>query len=206
MTQLSKHPVLVGTEIRDGAMFSACRTWRYALWRTWNQSFGHCMFIGLNPSTADETKNDPTVRRCIGFAKAWGFGGLYMLNLFAFRATRPREMMKAADSVGPANDKYLRHYREFAGLTIAAWGVHGIFLDRALSVLRLRIGLGSKQVPLGADLWCLGRTRHGHPRHPLYVPGEVKPARYQLPRNSRVAAKSRASRTRPVSFGAIGER
>ena len=81
--------------MNTGAIFSSDRIFRYILWRTWNEQNGHLMVIGLNPSTADETQDDPTIRRCVGFARQWGYGGLYMLNLFAYRATDPSELMKA---------------------------------------------------------------------------------------------------------------
>ena len=79
--------------LKSGAIFSSCRKYRYALWRNWDESKPRPMIIGLNPSTADEKENDPTIVRCINFAKSWGYGGVYVANLFAFRATLPIEMM-----------------------------------------------------------------------------------------------------------------
>src|SRR5208337_4601641 len=109
---------------KSGANFSECRTWRYALWRIWDwQSYANnVMFIGLNPSTADEEQNDTTISRCIGFAKRWGYGGIYMLNLYAFCATKPDNMVQVADPVGPGNDEALAYYRTRAGMFIVAWG------------------------------------------------------------------------------------
>lgn len=150
-----------------GAQFSPCRTWRYALWRTWSDGDGHVMFIGLNPSTADETNDDPTVRRCIGFARAWGYGGIYMLNLFAFRATDPRSMKAAPAPIGPENNRFLRMYYEEAGIAIAAWGAHGAFMRRDELVALL--------LP---QLHCLGTTKDGHPRHPLYLRSTERPVPY----------------------------
>src|SRR5688572_12557148 len=96
----------------SGARFSECGTYRYVLWRQWNEVNGDVAFVGLNPSTADDEKDDPTIRRCIGFAKRWGYGGVVMLNLFAYRATRPDAMWAArvadADIVGPQNDAHIR--------------------------------------------------------------------------------------------------
>ena len=89
------------------AVFSPCRTYRYALSRVWAADKPYALFIGLNPSTADETLDDPTIRRCIDFAKRWGYGGLVMANLFAYRATNPSEMKAATDPVGVANDEWL---------------------------------------------------------------------------------------------------
>lgn len=93
------------------------------------------LFIGLNPSTADETDDDPTIRRCVGFAKNLGYGGLCMANLFAYRATVPSVMMSARDPVGPVNDEWLSRLSSDAGIIIAAWGNNGIFLGRSKSVL-----------------------------------------------------------------------
>src|SRR5271157_168450 len=89
--------------IRSGATFSLCRTWRYKLWRRWSAAVPMVTFIGLNPSTADEINDDPTVRRCLGFARRWGFGGMSMLNVFAYRSTNPRALRAATDPVGPRN-------------------------------------------------------------------------------------------------------
>lgn len=154
-----------------GAQFSDCRTWRYALWRTWRASDGYVMFVGLNPSTADENNDDPTVRRCINFAKAWGYGGIYMLNLFAFRATDPREMKAAEDPIGPWNDSHLRAFHGAARRTIACWGVHGAFLER-----------GDLVASMLGGIYCLGVTKDGHPKHPLYLRADTEP--YLYPRRS----------------------
>jgi len=142
---------------RTGAEFSPCRTWRYALWRHWGDG-PKIAFIGLNPSTADETCDDPTVRRCIGFARSWGFGGLYMLNAYAFRATLPADLKSALDPIGPHQDRRLRHYARRADGLIAAWGTH-CEPQRAARICTL----------LRQRLDCLGRTRNGSPCHPLYL-------------------------------------
>lgn len=150
------------------ADFSPCRKYRYSLRRHWGDMLnddapGYVMFIGLNPSTADETNDDPTIRRCINFAKAWGFSGLCMTNLFAFRATDPKDMIAADDAVGPDNDAWLRCLSDGASLVVAAWGVHGTHQGRDKAVAGL----------LGA-MDCLGTTKDGHPRHPLYVRGGIE--------------------------------
>ena len=165
--------------LKSGATFSPCRKWRYALWRIWDEEQGIVLWIGLNPSTADEKKNDPTVRRCMGFARAWGYGGIFMLNLFAFRATDPQMMKAAEDPVGPDNYRTIQEYHEIAGLTVAAWGVHGVFMDQDAAVCRLeRIGPHAKTRHLWDDCWCLGTTQDGHPRHPLYVRADMRPKRF----------------------------
>ncbi len=147
------------------ARFSDCRRYRYTLWRTWSGNPGYVMFVGLNPSTADEVRDDPTVRRCIGFAKSWGFGAMCMTNLFAFRATKPEAMKAAKDPVGPENDRHLRRVARKASLVVAAWGVHGTYLGRE-AVVRGKL----------PRLHCLGLTRDGLPKHPLYLPRGLKPA------------------------------
>lgn len=146
-----------------GARLSPCRTYRYALWRRWGR--GHyAMFIGLNPSTADETQDDPTIRRCIGFARAWGYSGLCMANLFAYRATEPADMKKAADPIGWENDSTLSAWAHDAGVVVAAWGAHGTYKRRDQSVRLLVPGLH-----------YLRLTKDGHPGHPLYLPGSLQP-------------------------------
>jgi hypothetical protein len=146
--------------------FSKCRTYRYTLWRDFGDADNraYAMFIGLNPSTADEVNDDPTIRRCIAFAKDWGYGGLCMTNLFAFRATKPVDMRAADDPVGPKNDAHLVKIARQAGIVVGAWGTHGTHLGRDLTVVSL--------VP---DLHCLHTTKDGHPGHPLYLRGGLKP-------------------------------
>ena len=124
------------------------------------------MFIGLNPSTADETQDDPTIRRCIAFAKAWGYSALCMTNIFAFRATDPKDMKAEEFPIGGhENDLSLHSLSESAGIVIAAWGVHGTHLDRNADVMKL--------IP---NLHCLGTTKDGHPRHPLYLRKDSVPS------------------------------
>jgi len=154
-------------DVKTSADFSPCRTYRYALWRTWGKAKPYALFICLNPSTADETDNDPTVTRCIDFAKQWGFGGLCMANLFAFRATQPKDLKQAKDPVGDANDKWLSKLHRDAGLVVAAWGNDGKFLGRADEV--------TKQLP---NLYCLKINKSGEPAHPLYLKKGLKPAPY----------------------------
>lgn len=153
------------------AQFSPDRVYRYALWRTWDASNGsRVMFIGLNPSTADETQDDPTIRRCVGFAKRLGAGQMIMANLFAFRATDPFTMLKLVhtDPVGPDNDAWLARLAEHAGIIVAAWGAHGGHRHRDEQV----IGMFSDR------LFALGVTKDGHPRHPLYLRADAELVRY----------------------------
>jgi hypothetical protein len=155
----------------DGAMerwaaFSPCRRYRYALGRTWDFDRKPVLFVGLNPSTADEELDDPTIRRCIGFARDWGYGGVLMGNLFAFRATDPSEMKRAVDPVGERGDHWLRQLTGMAGLVVASWGAHGEHRGRAQAIIDSGV-LGSFTV--------LGLTKDGHPRHPLYMPKVCRP-------------------------------
>jgi hypothetical protein len=149
--------------IHSDADFSLCRTWRYSLTRTWRADRGTIVFIGLNPSSADEVKNDPTVSRCIGFARRWGYGGMVMLNAFAYRATDPKDLKKAPDPVGPHNDYWILIQSFAADVVVGCWGNHGRFRDRETRVVEL--------VP---RLLCFGKTKLGCPKHPLYLPGDAK--------------------------------
>ena len=155
---------IVGMEYTErSANFSPCRTYRYALWRRWGRG-DYAMFIGLNPSTADEKSDDPTIRRCVGFAKSWGYGALCMANLFAYRATDPTEMKRAIDPIGVENDFRLIELAKGAAVVVAAWGTHGEHKRRDQSVRLL--------VP---NLQYLRLTKDGHPSHPLYLPADLQP-------------------------------
>ena len=148
-------------------MLSECRRYRYALWRVWEPAEPWVLFIGLNPSTADETSDDATIRRCMGFAKAWGYGGMAVANLFGVRSTDPKQLPMIPDPIGPQNDDWLTRLYAGAEITLAAWGAGGKFLDRGEAVAAK---LGS--------LHCLGRTMCGQPRHPLYMPARSKPEKF----------------------------
>jgi hypothetical protein len=150
------------------AEFSPCRKWRYVLRRRWAR--GPVVgFILLNPSTADETKDDPTIRRCIGFAKSLGFGGLTLGNLFALRSTDPRALKSDVDPIGPGNALAILDIAgEADGNIICGWGNHGAFMNRGAEVLK---SLRS----FGATPMSLSITRLGEPAHPLYLPAELRP-------------------------------
>lgn len=151
-----------------GAVFSADRTYRYVLWRTWGTRGPLIHFVGLNPSTADEYTNDPTIRRCIGFAQSNGARGLLVSNLFAFRATKPVDLLVANEPIGSETDFWLVEAHRLARTTVACWGVHGVHAQRAASVMTtLKI------------LHCLGVTKDGHPRHPLYLKRDTPLQRYR---------------------------
>ena len=122
---------------KSGAVFSDCRKYRYALWRMWNEHKPIAMIIGLNPSTAGHTRNDPTITRCISFARFWGYGGVCVTNLFGFRATAPTELKAHHDPIGKGNDAWVHEMAKGAAITVAAWGNHGRFLNRSLEILPL---------------------------------------------------------------------
>jgi hypothetical protein len=144
--------------------FSPDRRHRYSLVHRWNPLFGDrlILWIGLNPSTADEAKLDPTLTRIRTFSQREGFDGFWMANLFGLRTPYPKEMMAAPDPVGPENDASLLAAAERCERIVAAWGVCGEYQARADAVAQLFAG---------RELWCLGATQAGHPRHPLYVAG-----------------------------------
>lgn len=167
---------LVYDELDTGATFSECRSWRYKLWRVWDKEKPNLVVIGLNPSTADETLNDPTIRRCIGFAKSMYFGGYVMLNLFAFRATDPKVMKSYTKPVGKDNDLVIRSECNDAiakgGKIVAAWGTHGSYLNRDKEVMKLLKDDGLK-------VYCFGVTKDGYPKHPLYLKSDCVPVPYE---------------------------
>lgn len=154
------------------AVFSPCERYRYVLWRHWGGTGGTTMIVGLNPSTADATHDDPTIRRCIGFARDWGYSDLCMTNLFAYRATKPHDPMAADDPVGPDNDAWLFEVARNAAIVVAAWGVHGTRLGRDRVVRGMLPCLNA-----------LRRTKDGHPGHPPYLPRGVLPVPLEEPRD-----------------------
>lgn len=157
-------------DMRAGsAHFSACGRYRYELWRHWtmNRREHYAMFIGLNPSTADAENDDPTIRRCIQFAKDWGYDSLCMTNLFAWRATLPRDMKAAAEPVGELNDLTLLRLAKGAGVVVACWGKDGAFRGRAATMCQ--------SLPA---LHCLALNKDRSPGHPLYLRGDLKPVPY----------------------------
>lgn len=155
-----------------GAVFSPCRSYRYSLWRRWNvdavagvdcSAMEMVAFIGLNPSTATEYRDDPTIRRCIRFAKDWGFSGLVMLNAFAYRATDPREMKLQDFPEGPENMTAIAQICREVGRVCCCWGTHGRHRGQAGAVLDV-VGRESR-----SPCHCLGKTADGSPKHPLYL-------------------------------------
>ncbi|HHN8403925.1 TPA: DUF1643 domain-containing protein [Morganella morganii] len=148
--------------------------YRYDLWRLWDESKPKIMFIGLNPSTADQEIDDSTITRCIDFSVKWGFGGLIMCNLFAFRATKPKEMLNASEPVGIETDMVLLERAKEVDVIVAAWGNDGGFMGRSGSMLSLL-----SDNLLSDKLYYLKLNKTGEPRHPLYIHGETKLTKWQ---------------------------
>jgi hypothetical protein len=150
--------------VKKDAIFSLCRTYRFALWRIWDEARPYAMFIGLNPSTADEKEDDPTIKRCVHYAKSWGYGGICMANLFALRATNPGDLYTSSEPIGKDNDKWLLSLSKDAGIAVAAWGNDGMHLGRSKAVLGLI-----------KNLHCLNLNKTGEPAHPLYLKKTLVP-------------------------------
>lgn len=149
---------------RQGADISDDGEYRYRLWRTWNPSKPAVAWIMLNPNTADATVDDPTVRRCIGYAEDWGYGGIVVGNLFALRSTDPSKLEEHEAPVGPQNDEVLRGIVAEAELVVAAWGTKGASRDR---------GREGREM-LECELKALDTTKDSHPVHPLYQPADAE--------------------------------
>tara|TARA_B100000795_G_scaffold263796_1_gene243434 strand:- start:1720 stop:2196 length:477 start_codon:yes stop_codon:yes gene_type:complete len=143
--------------IKKSAVFSSCRKYRYSLTREWNLTGNYVLFIGLNPSIADELIDDPTLKRCINFAKDWGYGGLIMVNLFAYVSTHPSELKNTKLPIGKENDKHILKNHQKSQLTVIAWGNDGYLYDRDKEVLAI----------IDSPM-CLNINKSGQPAHPLY--------------------------------------
>ena len=153
------------------AVYSDCEHYRYSLTRNWDDAGEKVLFIMLNPSTATEVQNDPTVERCERRARALGYGGFRVTNIFAWRETDPKKMRAARDPVGAGNDAAIEEGADWAGRIVAGWGAHGAHLERGRQVealLRQR----------GHEVFHLGLTKDGHPRHPLYIAYRQQPERW----------------------------
>lgn len=151
------------------ASFSFDGMYRYSLTRRWDYGDSCCTFVMLNPSTADAELDDPTIRRCVDFARKWGHDLLCVVNLYAFRATKPADMWRAADPVGPANNAHIRTACEIADQVVLAWGAKPRARKRIDEVLDLLDDLKTG---------CLAITKDGYPQHPLFVPGDTRTRLY----------------------------
>ena len=158
-------PVIINN---SGAQFSACRRWRYLLWRRWDASKPVANFLMLNPSTADEVQLDPSCTRARLYAERWGFGSLIVTNLFGWRATDPDEMKAVRDPVGRGNDRAILHAARESAIVVCAWGNHGAHLGRSRAV---------RELLRGVRLHALRLNSSGEPAHPLYLRGSLEPSR-----------------------------
>lgn len=156
------------------AIYSDCERYRYSLSRIWDADAKRVHFVMLNPSTATEVQNDPTVERCERRARTLGFGSFTVTNIFAWRDTDPRGMKAAHDPVGPANDRAILDASGGADQIIAAWGTHGAHLGRGAVVEALLRAHGK-------PLYHLGLSKAGHPKHPLYIAYSEQPRRWDTP-------------------------
>ncbi len=151
------------------AEFSECLQYRYALGRQFKHGVGRCLFVMLNPSTADADLDDPTIRRCMNYAHEWGFCRLVVVNIFAWRSTDPKVLKKLPDPIGPQNNATIIREADKADLVICAWGAHGKLYGRGRIV---RAVLDDRHT-------ChLGLTKAGQPKHPLYLKADLKPERF----------------------------
>lgn len=157
-------------------VFSPCGTWRYVLERGWDSSPA-CLFIMLNPSTADFQSDDPTVAKCQRYARRWGYGRLLVANIFALRSTDPRALYSHPSPVGADNDEWIDGMAADAALIVCAWGTHGAYQDRGLAVAR---ALAPRYA-----LHTLTITKDGHPGHPLYLPESSAPSLWTPPDQER---------------------
>lgn len=148
--------------VHRDARFSRCGLYRYALWRRWSEG-PQVLFVMLNPSIANETHDDPTIRRCIGFGQAWGFGAVAVGNLFALCTSSPAALRVATLPIGNMTDRWLARLQAESSVVVAAWGNHGTFRGRSGAVrARLR------------EPRILGITKRGEPRHPLYARSDTR--------------------------------
>lgn len=165
MAGRGRKPAMADVVMARDAGLSADRRYRYWLSRTWGAE-RPVTFVMLNPSTADAAVDDPTIRRCVRFAREWGYGGLRVVNLYAYRASRPETLFQADDPVGPYNDDHLRSAFADGGLVVAAWGA------------RARVERVRQVVSFAPVLTALAVTRSGQPGHPLYLPVTATPKRW----------------------------
>lgn len=159
--------------MEKSAIISECGNYRYSLSRVWDNSKPSVMFIMLNPSTADSENDDPTIRRCIGFAKDWGYGGIIVCNLFAYRATNPKDLLKCSNPFGDENIWHTKSNSEKVNLIITAWGNYPIVdkVLKGLSAFRLL-------TPVLNKLHYLELSKTGCPKHPLYLKKELTPIKW----------------------------
>jgi hypothetical protein len=150
--------------MKRSAVFDSSGRYRYTLLREWQSDGPRVAFVMLNPSLADEARDDATIRRCMGFARLWGFASLEAVNLFAYRTMKPANLRRVNGPIGTENDGYIASAVRRADQIVIAWGNHGAIQDRASEVLNLLAD---------ESLFCFGMTKARSPRHPLYLPNDT---------------------------------
>lgn len=144
------------------AVLSECKRYRYLLRRAWDHNKPRALFVMLNPSTADAEVDDATIRSCIRLCKSWGYGSFEVVNLFAYRATDPRDLVRAREPVGAENEKVIYAALHRCDVVICAWGAHKMARGRG----RFLVQHIRTHKPAA---YCLGKTKAGEPKHPLYI-------------------------------------
>lgn len=180
------------------AIISPCGRYRYRLTRTWDTKSRPAVWVMLNPSTADATTNDQTIRRCIGFGRTWGCSGIVVVNLFAYRSTDPAALLTTDDSIGPDNDAAIVQAVAEGWPVVAAWGEHPAARERAGHVVGLIAGTGM-------PLQCLGLTKAGHPLHPLRLRSDTDLVPYQHAVEPAYACE-RGAHGKRTGGGSVGRR
>lgn len=160
------------------ASISNCGQFRYHLYRQWDEDLPEVMFIMLNPSTADGDVDDPTIRRCIGFAKSWGYGAIHVCNLYAFRATNPKDLFRQESIIGTGdiNIKTIEYYSSNCDEVICAWGNHPIISK----IKKLMPNYNPLQGVDRSKLMAIQISNYGTPKHPLYLRSSLRPIKFKL--------------------------
>ena len=158
--------------MQKGAILSSCKKHRLQLWREWDSNLPKVLFIMLNPSTADHKQDDPTLRRCIDYAKQWGYGGLYIGNLYSLRAADPKTLVKVSKFNHRDNYKHIVSIAQQCQLVVCAWGNYPIIkkLGTPLNILK----------QLNQKLHCIDLSKTGTPKHPLYLKKSLTPIPFEL--------------------------
>lgn len=154
----------------SNAALSPCKLYRHDLRRFWGRA-PYCLWIMLNPSTADASVNDRTICKCMAFSERWGYGGMIVVNLFDYRSTHPEALLKVPQPYSNVNDLYIKGWAAKAEKVIVGWGTYGEVLNRGLEVGRMLEGMGK-------EMWCLYVNEGGQPKHPLYVSGSTELKRW----------------------------
>lgn len=170
---------IVTTYVDRGASISQCGLYRSVLWRTWDPNALRALWVMLNPSTADALEDDPTIRRCVSFSRSWGMGGIIVMNLFDYRATSPKDLAKRLKDGGDVHDpepmcSIIGQLRApHTGRAILAWGAQGSLVGRSSAFIQLLNRVLDAEVK--AKVLTLGLTKHGEPKHPLYLRSDTTP-------------------------------